>query len=127
MKKHLLTAAKIAELKIPGLPASKGAVISRAKKEGWFSEKGITQGGEADFYEIPERYLSGGKPKKRVLFDAEKLEGVVIAVEKALKAKNKTLTPEKKAKVISMLYEQSTEEEGHFSFDEYMEKLFSLT
>lgn len=47
-----LTAAEIAELRLPGLPTSKKGVGVRADAEGWPFELRAVRGGEARFYEV---------------------------------------------------------------------------
>ena len=56
---RMLTAAEIAALKLPDLPATKRAIQLRAEKEGWRYETKLGLGGSRKVYAVPGRYFSG--------------------------------------------------------------------
>lgn len=53
------TAAAIAKMAIEGLPTSKAAIHSRAKKEGWEYREKKVRGGTCKEYRLTKRYLVG--------------------------------------------------------------------
>jgi len=55
--KKMLTAAEIAALKLPDLPATKRAIQLRADKEGWHFETKLGLGGTRKVYALPARYF----------------------------------------------------------------------
>lgn len=55
--RKLLSASEIASLKLPGLPTSKVAIISKAQREGWYFEEATGIGGTRRVYELPAKYL----------------------------------------------------------------------
>lgn len=53
------TAAELLEMRLPGLPGSKSALIARAKTEKWEYEEKTGVGGRRKVYTVPESYLGG--------------------------------------------------------------------
>lgn len=54
----LYTAAEIAELRLPDLPATKRAIQLRAEKEGWQFETKVGLGGIRKVYAVPAHYFA---------------------------------------------------------------------
>ncbi|WP_050408757.1 hypothetical protein [Massilia sp. NR 4-1] len=53
----LFTAAEIAGMRLPDLPTTKKAILTRAEKEAWPYETKIGLGGARKVFAIPSRYL----------------------------------------------------------------------
>ncbi|PFH20818.1 hypothetical protein [Burkholderia sp. JKS000303] len=121
----LYSAAEIAAMRLPGLPATKARIIDRATAEAWYSEERKGLGGTRRVYEIPARYVvrgqdSGGhsdSPEGRLhgelknleksvpYTDSELLKGIVIAVERWIAKNHFDDDPERKAALIAALFD----------------------
>ncbi|VVD84211.1 hypothetical protein PNO31109_01263 [Pandoraea nosoerga] len=115
---------------LPDLPTTKANVIARAEKERWYFEERKGLGGTRRVYEIPARYLgqadaSAPAPDKPVVpkargevvgtitpggpkVDLEKLQFVDRVLEEWLQERGLRLKPERRAAVLSVLYDYMT-------------------
>lgn len=133
MPKNLYSAKEIADMKLAGLPHSKGKVISRAMSEGWYFEYRTGVGGKRRMYEIPVHYLGGTEDKaaeqplnrqettKPVVtgaiaggqqVDLAILQQVEAVLEEVLQAKGVRLLPERRGAVVAFLYDYATKGAG---------------
>lgn len=116
--KNQMTAAEIAALKIDGLPASKAGVRTLAEREGWPYEEKKGVGGTRRLYSLPERYLAGTSyvappiakvagfvAAGRLSLDGTKLATALRALEEWEKSRGVTIATERKAAVITILYD----------------------
>lgn len=112
---QLMSAAEIAALNLPGLPRSKVGVRTLAEREGWSFEEKKGVGGTRRVYAVPEKYLTdsaqqvtdaqvAGGITSAGKADVELLEVAIAAYEKFADAKGAPISPDRKAAVISLLY-----------------------
>ena len=129
-----LSASEIAKMGLPGLPATKVAIASRAAREGWPVKGETGLGGQRKVYQIPEAYLvrraesrdatkqvydptmgSGGMLKAATDYvdearkhgdvsDAELIREIVLGVERWLEKNGAHPDAERKAALISLLF-----------------------
>jgi hypothetical protein len=122
LDKKLYSAAEVAAMRLPGLPTSKAAVIARAKAEGWAYEEQTGVGGKRRAYELPAKYLSkeqnhaatvvGTIAAGSAQIDPERMRVVVQALEDWCKARRADLPADRKAALISVLYDYVTKGAG---------------
>lgn len=120
-KESLYSAADIAKMKLPGLPGSKGKVIERADREGWYFEMRTGIGGARKVYEIPPRYLERlalqegepadqrGEPIKQPDIAAggavdPALFKVAVRLTEKMYARNPNYDPAMKAEIALLIY-----------------------
>lgn len=111
----LLSAQEIADLGLPGVPGTKTAVHSMAKREGWRYEEVTGVGGRRRVYELPERYRQGlaAGDSGRVVgaitptgkADARLLALVIRTLDEFVADRRLALQPDKKAAIIALLYD----------------------
>ncbi|WP_199052914.1 hypothetical protein [Aquitalea sp. ASV15] len=114
--RDLLSASEIADLRIPGLPTSKPAIIARADREQWYSETVTGRGGERRVYRLPEQYqveplvaaarqLSATQGAAPAVVDVAKLQMVESVLEHILQVRGLKLRPDQRGQVVAFLYD----------------------
>lgn len=58
-----LSASEIAALRLPGLPTTKKAILTRAEKEAWHYETRVGLGGLRKVFSVPHAYLPDNQPR----------------------------------------------------------------
>lgn len=121
------SAAEIAAMKLPGLPATKARVIQRATAEGWPYEEMKGVGGTRRMYSVPEKYLAGTSLAAPIAakvigaiaagsskVDPVKLETAIRALNEWEIERNVKVNSDRRPAVIAILYDylQNAEEEG---------------
>jgi hypothetical protein len=115
--RKLLSASEIASLKLPGLPTSKVAIISKAQREGWYFEEATGIGGTRRVYELPAKYVAGTslEPSHAAQVagtiaagsskvDQNKLALAIRALDEWERERGVKVSEERRPAVISVLY-----------------------
>ena len=121
LSKKLYSAAEIAKMAIPGLPATRANIGLKAEREGWYSEERIGIGGARKVYEVPPRYLERlalqegepadqrGEPIKQPDIAAggavdPALFKVAVRLTEKMYARNPNYDPAMKAEIALLIY-----------------------
>lgn len=126
----MFSAREIGKMNLPGMPKSKPAIMAKARRECWPSEKRTVFGGMSEVYEIPAHYLDGteaeqprrpqatAKPAVAGAIaggqqvDLATLQQVEAVLEEVLQAKGVRLLPERRGAVVAFLYDYATKGAG---------------
>lgn len=133
------SAAEIAAMKLPGLPATKARVIQRATAEGWSYEEMKGVGGTRRMYSVPEKYLpAGASTGADVPANDDSAVGVIGAITSAGRAdpvklalairafeefaasRSLVISSERKADVIALLYDYLAKGAGPQDVDAFL-------
>lgn len=104
-------------MKLPGMPATKVAIVQKAKREGWRYEEATGIGGTRRMYEVPAKYLVGTSyatsETSKVVgtiaagsaeVDLNLLKLAMRALDEWEKERGLQVSPERRAVVVNFLY-----------------------
>lgn len=121
--KKMYSCREISEMNLPGMPKSKPAILAKARRECWPSEKRTVFGGMSEVYEIPAHYLDGTEAEQprrpqatakpavaRAVAGGQQanlalLQQVDTILEEVLQEKEVKLLPQRRGTVLAFLYD----------------------
>ncbi len=119
----MFSAREIGKMNLPGMPKSKPAILAKARRECWPSEKRTVFGGMSEVYEIPAHYLDGTEAEQprrpqatakpavaRAVAGGQQanlalLQQVDTILEEVLQEKEVKLLPQRRGTVLAFLYD----------------------